>query len=69
MGFITKTIKSLFSPDVQTVSTASGITAQDLVASTSSNDPEAPVMGDNGKKKVRGVNSLLVPTENVMKGQ
>lgn len=70
MGFIGKFIKTIFSPSVSSVSTQTPtITGRDLVASTSSQDPEAPVMGsDKDTKRKQGVNSLLIPTNDLYKG-
>lgn len=69
MGFITKMVKTIFSPDVPQVSPDTGVTGRDILPSTSSSAPEAAEMGDDTQKKNnRGVSSLLVPTEKVMKG-
>lgn len=68
MGFIGKVFKTLFAPDVEQVSTNT-VTARDLLPSTSSDAPESAVMGDDKKKNSRGINSLLIPTEQVEKGQ
>lgn len=69
MGFITDTIKSIFSPSVPQVTYESAPTGRDLLQSTSSDEVEAPVMGSDVKKRNRGLNSLLVPTEDVLKGK
>ena len=66
MGFIGNIVKTIFAPDVPQVQTPS-ITGRDLLTSTSSDEPEAPVMG-SAKKKSSGMSSLLVPTEDVMRG-
>ena len=68
MGFITKLVKGIFSPAIsQASSIQPQISARDLVSSTTSETPEAPVMG-NDKKKNKGVQSLLVPSEDLYKG-
>lgn len=62
MGFI----KNLFRPNIPSAPT---ITGRDLVSSTSSEEPDSPVMGtDEVNKKKRGINSLLVQSENIYKG-
>ena len=62
MGFI----KKIFRPNIPSVPT---ITGRDLVSSTSSEDPDSPVMGTDGvNQKKRGINSLLVQSENIYKG-
>lgn len=68
MGFIANAFKSIFSPSVPQVTYENAPTGRDLLQSTSSDEVEAPVMGSDGKKRNRGLNSLLVPTENVVKG-
>lgn len=71
MGFIGKFIKTIFSPSVPQVdtSTLNSVTGRDLVEQTTSQEPEAPVMGGDDKdKKKRGVQSLLVPSNNLYKG-
>lgn len=62
MGFI----KKIFSPDIPSTPT---VTGRDLVSSTSSEEPDSPVMGTDGvNQKKRGINSLLVQSENIYKG-
>ena len=62
MGFI----KKIFSPNIPSTPT---ITGRDLVSSTSSEEPDSPVMGtDEVNQKKRGINSLLVQSENIYKG-
>ena len=66
MGFVTKMVKTLFSPNVSQTS-APSITARDIVSETSSEEVDSAVMGSEKKKKVKGVSALLVPTENIYK--
>ena len=63
MGFI----KKIFSPNIPSTPT---ITGRDLVSSTSSEEPDSPVMGTDGvnQKKKQGINSLLVQSEDIYKG-
>ena len=62
MGFI----KKIFSPNIPTTPT---ITGRDLVSSTSSEEPDSPVMGTDGvNQKKKGLSSLLVQSENIYKG-
>lgn len=62
MGFI----KKIFSPNIPSTPT---ITGRDLVSSTSSEEPDSPVMGTDGvNQKKLGINSLLVQSENIYKG-
>ena len=62
MGFI----KSIFKPNIPSTPT---ITGRDLVSSTSSEEPDSPQMGSDGvNQKKRGINSLLVQSENIYKG-
>ena len=68
MGFIGKFIKTIFSPSIPQASVQQPtITGRDLVASTTSETPEAPQMGGTDNKKRRGIESLLVPTESIYK--
>ena len=70
MGFVGRFIKTIFSPSIPQASVQQPtISGRDLVASTESQDPDAPVMGggDNQRKR-RGIESLLVPSENIYKG-
>lgn len=70
MGFIGKIFKTIFSPSVPQVQVqAPEITGRELVAETSSLEPEAPSLGSEGKtNKKRGINSLLVPTNDLYRG-
>lgn len=62
MGFI----KKIFRPNIPSTPT---ITGRDLVSSTSSEEPDSPVMGTDGvNQKKRGINSLLVQSEKIYKG-
>ena len=62
MGFINK----IFRPNIPSTPT---ITGRDLVSSTSSEEPDSPVMGTDGvNQKKRGINSLLIQSENIYKG-
>ena len=64
MGFI----KKILSPRIPSVPTFS-VTGRDLVSSTSSEEPDSPQMGTDGvKQKKRGLNSLLVQSEDIYKG-
>ena len=64
MGFI----KKILSPRIPSVPTVS-VTGRDLVSSTSSEEPDSPQMGTDGvNKKKRGLNSLLVQSEDIYKG-
>lgn len=64
MGFI----KKILSPRIPSVPTIS-VTGRDLVTSTSSEEPDSPQMGTDGvKQKKRGLNSLLVQSEDIYKG-
>ena len=64
MGFI----KRILSPRIPSVPTVS-VTGRDLVSSTSSEEPDSPQMGtDEVKQKKRGLNSLLVQSEDIYKG-
>ena len=64
MGFI----KKILSPRIPSVPTVS-VTGRDLVSSTSSEEPDRPQMGTDGvKQKKRGLNSLLVQSEDIYKG-
>ena len=68
MGFIKKILSPRI-PSVPTVPTVS-VTGRDLVSSTSSEEPDSPQMGTDGVKhqKKRGLNSLLVQSEDIYKG-
>jgi hypothetical protein len=64
MGFI----KKIFRPNIPSVPTTT-ITGRDLLSSTSSEEPDSPQMGTDGvNQKKRGINSLLVQSENIYKG-
>lgn len=64
MGFI----KKILSPRIPSVPTIS-VTGRDLVTSTSSEEPDSPQMGTDGvNQKKRGLNSLLVQSEDIYKG-
>lgn len=65
MGFI----KSIFKPKIAAVPTANTVTGRDLLPATSSEEPEAALMGDSYKKKKQaGVRQLLIPSESLIKG-
>ena len=71
MGFIKKILSPRI-PSVPTVPTVS-VTGRDLVSSTSSEEPDSPQMGTDGvnqkkNQKKRGLNSLLVQSEDIYKG-
>ncbi len=69
MGFVGKIFKTIFNPDVpQAQEVQPTVTGRDLVSSTSSVEPESPVMGSDTNKKGKGVKSLLVPSESLYKG-
>lgn len=62
MGFF----KKIFRPNIPSTPT---ITGRDLVSSTSSEEPDSPVMGTDGvNQKKKGLSSLLVQSENIYKG-
>lgn len=64
MGFF----KKIFRPNIPSVPTTT-ITGRDLLSSTSSEEPDSPQMGSDGvNQKKRGINSLLVQSENIYKG-
>ena len=64
MGFI----KKILSPRIPSVPTVS-VTGRDLVSSTSSEEPDSPQMGTDGvNQKKRGLNSVLVQSEDIYKG-
>ena len=64
MGFI----KKILSPRIPSMPTVS-VTGRDLVSSTSSEEPDSPQMGTDGvNQKKRGLNSLLVQSEDIYKG-
>lgn len=70
MGFVGNIFRSIFSPSIPQTSTQQPtISGRDLVASTESSEPDAPVMGGIDKqKKRRGIENLLVPTESIFRG-
>lgn len=69
MGFVGRFIKTIFSPSIPQASAQQPtISGRDLVASTESAAPEAPLMGGTDTRKRRGIEQLLAPTENIYKG-
>lgn len=68
MGFVGRIFKTIFNPSMPSVPQPT-VTARDLVSSTSSEDPEEAVMGSSlkNKRKRSGMNSLLVPGEDLYK--
>jgi hypothetical protein len=70
MGFIGSILSTIFSPRIPQASVQQPtITGRELVASTQSKEPEAPQMGGlQNNRRRRGVESLLVPTEDIYKG-
>ena len=70
MGFVGKFFKTIFAPEIPQASVMQPtVTARDLVQSTSSEEPQAAVMGATNKNKGGGVGSLLVPSEKLYKGR
>lgn len=64
MGFF----KKIFRPNIPSIPTTT-ITGRDLLSSTSSEEPDSPQMGSDGvNQKKRGINSLIVQSENIYKG-
>lgn len=63
MGFI----KKIFSPNIPQIQQPS-VTGRDLVSQTSSQEPDSPQMGSETTGKKKGINSLLVQSENIYKG-
>lgn len=69
MGFIGNIVRSIFSPRIPQASAQQPtISGRDLVQSTESAAPEAPLMGGTDTRKRRGIEQLLAPTENIYKG-
>ena len=70
MGFVSKIFKTIFSPSIPQASTQQPtITGRDLVQQTESSEPNAPVMGGgNTVRRRKGIENLLVPTENIYRG-
>ncbi|WP_302817008.1 hypothetical protein [Selenomonas flueggei] len=70
MGFVSNLLKTILSPSIpQASSQQPTITGRDLVQQTESTDPDAPVMGgSNPLRRRRGIESLLVPSEDIYKG-
>jgi hypothetical protein len=69
MGFVGRFIKTIFSPSIPQASAQQPtISGHDLVQSTESAAPEAPLMGGTDTRKRRGIEQLLAPTENIYKG-
>ncbi len=70
MGVVTRFIKNIFSPSIPQVnyqmSPANQLSGRDLVANTSAQDPEAPALGKERKRR-SGIDSLLVPSETLYK--
>ncbi len=68
MGFIGNFLRTIFNPKIPTASSQqTTLTGRDLVSSTESDEPESPVMGSE-KKKRKGIESLMVPSENLYRG-
>lgn len=65
MGFVGNILKTIFNPSIATASSQNtSLTGRDILSETSSESPEAPVMGsDNTRRKQQGIESLLVPNE------
>ena len=69
MGFVGRFIKTIFSPSIPQASAQQPtISGRDLVQSTESAAPEAPLMGGTDTRKRRGIEQLLAPTESIYKG-
>ena len=72
MGFVGKIFKTIFSPSIpqaQASPQQPTITGRDLVQQTESSDPNAPIMGgSNTVRRRKGIEALLVPTENIYRG-
>ena len=70
MGFVGKIFKTIFDPDIPQASVMTPtITGRDLVQSTSSEEPQAAIMGASTKGKGGGTSSLLVPSEKLYRGR
>lgn len=69
MGFIGNFLKTIFNPKIPTAASQQvQTTGRDILPSTEDEEPEAPVMGSDKKNRRRGIDSLLVPSENLYKG-
>lgn len=70
VGFVGKFFKTIFDPEIpQAQVLQPEISGKELLSSTSSAEPEAPVMGAKNTSKGGGVSSLLVPSESLYKTQ
>lgn len=71
MGFIGNFLKTIFKPKIPTASSQqiqqTQLTGRDILSSTESEEPESPVMGSE-KKKRKGIESLMVPSERLYHG-
>ena len=68
MGFIGNFLKTIFNPKIPTASSQqTQLTGRDILSSTESEEPESPVMGSE-KKKRKGIESLMVPSESLYHG-
>lgn len=74
MGFIGNFLKTIFKPKIPTASfqqiqqtQQTQLTGRDILSSTESEEPESPVMGSE-KKKRKGIESLMVPSERLYHG-
>lgn len=71
MGFIGNFLKTIFKPKIPTASSQqiqqTQLTGRDILSSTESEEPESPVMGSE-KKKRKGIESLMVPSESLYHG-
>lgn len=72
MGFIGNFLKTIFNPKIPTASSQqiqqTQLTGRDILSSTESEEPESPVMGSEKKKKRKGIESLMVPSESLYHG-
>ena len=68
MGFIGNFLRTIFNPKIPTTSSQqTSLTGRDIVSSTESEEPESPIMGSE-KKKRKGIESLMVPSESLYHG-
>lgn len=71
MGFIGNFLKTIFNPKIPKASSQqiqqTQLTGRDILSSTESEEPESPVMGSE-KKKRKGIESLMVPSESLYHG-
>ena len=71
MGFIGNFLKTIFNPKIPNASSQqtqqTQLTGRDILSSTESEEPESPVMGSE-KKKRKGIESLMVPSESLYHG-